>query len=116
MVACLLLTAVQTLAVQPYTPVHPDPVVESWRWRSYPELKGRGLACMIEDRDGNLWFGVDEDVVRYDGSDWVTYTPDDGLVVGQVRAICVTRKGDVYVGTREGLSRFRDVSWERVKA
>ena len=113
-ILCLLLTAAQTLAVQPYTPVHPDPGLESWRWRSYPELKGRGLACMTEDRDGNLWFGVDDGVVRYDGSNWVAYTPDDGLVGGQVREICITRKGEVYVGTREGLSRFRDGRWERV--
>ena len=111
--ACLLLT-VPVYAVQPYTPVHPDPMLESWRWRTYPELKGRGLQCMAEDRDGNMWFGVDGGVVRYDGVDWVTYTIDDGLVGGQVNAICGTRKGDVYVGTGEGLSRFRDGSWERI--
>ena len=112
-ILCLLLT-VPAYAVQPYTPVHPDPMLESWRWRTYQELKGRGLQCMAEDRDGNMWFGVDGGVVRYDGVDWVTHTPDDGLVGGQVNAICGTRKGDVYVGTEEGLSRFRDGSWERI--
>ena len=33
-------------AVQPYQPTYPDPVLEPWRWRTFPELKGLGLRCM----------------------------------------------------------------------
>ena len=47
-------------ASQPYTPIKPDPVAESWRWRTFPELKGLGLRAMEEDRDGNIWFGVEK--------------------------------------------------------
>ena len=54
-------------ADEPYTPVHPDPVMEPWRWRSFPELKGRGLQCLAEDRDGAMWFGLEDGVRRYDG-------------------------------------------------
>ena len=55
-------------AVQPYTPVHPDPVLEPWRWTVYPELRGFGLWCLAEDHDGNMWFGVYDGVRRYDGT------------------------------------------------
>ncbi len=58
----LALAAGECLAVRPY-----EPVLESWRWRSFPELKGLGLRCMAEDRDGNMWFGTDGGARRYDG-------------------------------------------------
>ena len=38
-------------AAQPYEPVQPGPLLESWRWQSFPELKGLGLSRMAEDRD-----------------------------------------------------------------
>jgi hypothetical protein len=56
------LVAAEGWAVQPYQPVHPDPVLEPWRWTVFPELKGLGLRCMAEDRDGRMWFGVDDGV------------------------------------------------------
>lgn len=31
--------------------VHPDPVLESWRWQAFPELKDLGLRCMAEATD-----------------------------------------------------------------
>ena len=111
--ACLLWT-VPASAAEPYTPVHPDPLEEKWRWRSYPELSGRGLKSMTEDRDGNLWFGVDDGVVRYDGIEWVDYTEEDGVYGSPVVTLCATRDGSVYAGTDLGVSRFREGQWERV--
>ncbi|GEM_PF-6106177 len=48
MLALFLLTVSPAFAVRPYTPVHPDPVLESWRWRAFPELNGLGLRYMAE--------------------------------------------------------------------
>lgn len=42
----LVLTISECQAAQPYQPVQVDPVLESWRWRAYPELKGLGLLCL----------------------------------------------------------------------
>ena len=100
-------------ASQPYTPSSPDPVLESWRWRSFPELKGLGLRCMAEDKDGNMWFGVDEGVQRYDGVNWTAYTPEDGLLGAPVIVLCATRDGSVYAGTEMGISRFSEGTWNR---
>ena len=113
-ILCLLLASVQTFAVQPYTPVYPDPVLESWRWRSFPELNGRGLRCFEEDRDGNMWFGVDEGAVRYDGLNWKTYTEADGIHGSPVNQICATRDGSIYFGTDRGISRLSDGEWTRL--
>ncbi len=114
--SCLfVLFVIQTLyAATPYRPVHPDPVLESWRWRSFPELKSQGLQCMAEDKDGNMWFGVDDGVRRYDGIRWTAYTPADGLPGAPVNALCATRDGFVYAGTELGISRFSDGKWRPV--
>ncbi len=118
-VSCLscffVLFVIQTLyAATPYQPVHPDPVLESWRWRSFPELKGLGLSCMAEDKDGNMWFGTNDGVRRYDGVRWTAYTPADGLPGAPVYALCVTRDGSVYAGAELGISRFSDGKWRPV--
>jgi hypothetical protein len=59
-------------SVEPYEPVRPDPVLESWRWRSFPEFKGKGLFCLTEASDGAMWFGHDTGVERYDGIHCIT--------------------------------------------
>ena len=108
----LLLSSAESWSVQPYTPVHPDPVLESWRWRDFPELKGLGLNCIAEDRDGVLWFGVRDGVRRYDGLTWTAYTPD-GLGLS-ISSLCATRDGSVYAGNELGISRFRNGVWSHV--
>ncbi len=118
-VSCLsyffVLFVIQTLhAATPYQPVHPDPVLESWRWRSFPELKGLGLQCMAEDKDGNMWFGTNDGVRCYDGIRWTAYTPADGLPGAPVYALCVTRDGSVYAGADLGISRFSGEKWRPV--
>ena len=100
-------------SARPYHPVHPDPVLEPWRWRSFPELKGKGLQCMAEDKHANMWFGVDDGVLRYDGVTWTSYTPDDGLYGAPVQVLCAAQDGSVYAGTNLGISRFQDGSWRR---
>ena len=86
-------------AVQPYQPVHPDPLSEPWRYRSFPELKGQGLNSMAEARDGAIWFGVDRGARRYDGVHWTLYTPEDGLLGAPVRSLCSATDGSVYAAT-----------------
>jgi hypothetical protein len=81
-------------AIRPYQPVHPDPVLEPWRWRSFLELKGQGLICLIEDRGGAIWFGVDQGVLRYDGVHWTAFTPDDGYRTGRVDFLRACDPGD----------------------
>ena len=101
-------------AVRPYTPIHPDPVLEPWRWRSFPELNGLGLRCMAEAKDKAMWFGVDDGVRRYDGVKWTAYTEKDGVYGGTVNTLCATQDGSLYAGTEMGISRFQNGKWSRV--
>jgi hypothetical protein len=99
-------------AVQPYEPVLLDPLQESWRWRSFPELAGQGLRCLDETKDGTLWFGVDAGVVSFDGINWTTYTPKNGLLGAPVKELCATQDGTLYAGTDRGISQYRDGQWK----
>ena len=102
----LVLTVAECWAVQPYEPVQPDPFLEPWRWQFFDELNGQGLQCLAEDSSGNMWFGIDEGVVRYDGINWTTYRPEDGLHGAPVITLYADRDSDVFAGTAQGISRF----------
>jgi len=104
----------RSLAIQSYLPTRPDPVLESWRWRSFPELKGLGLRCMAEDRDGRMWFGTDDGVRCYDGMDWTAYTPENGLPGAPVNELYAGENGSVYAGSDWGIDRFDEGVWTRV--
>ncbi|MFT5367860.1 MAG: signal transduction histidine kinase/DNA-binding response OmpR family regulator [Candidatus Latescibacterota bacterium] len=116
----LVLLCGSAWAVLPYTPMHPDPIKEPWRWQTFPEVDGSGLLCMAMGIDGTMWFGTNEGVVHYDGLEWTTYAVDDGLVGVPVNVLMVAKNGDVYAGSDEGISRFdsalasKQRSWQRI--
>ena len=114
LILLILVGASVCFAATPFTPRHPDPVHESWRWRSFPELKGQGLACLAQDRDGNFLFGTDKGIYRYDGINWRLFPFDEGMVGTQINALSVARDGSVYVGSDRGISRFENGMWERI--
>ena len=105
-----VLAASECSAVQPYTPVHPDPFLEPWRWRVFPELIGLGLECMAEDSVGNMWFGVSDGAVRYDGITWTHYTSEDGLL----GAPAWDHAGEVHFGCRARLCCYGESNRLRV--
>jgi len=60
------------------------------------------------DDDGVLWFGTNGGVSRYDGSEFVNLTTEDGLPNNEVMAICRDSDGLLWFGTNGGLSRYDD--------
>ena len=114
LILLILLGASACFAATPFTPRHPDPVQESWRWRSFPELKGQGLACLAQDGDGNFLFGTDDGIYRYDGMNWHLFPFDEGMEETRINTLYVARDGSVYVGSDWGVSRFENGTWERV--
>lgn len=110
----LTFIATEAQAVKSYVPRSGDPVLESWRWHVYPELKGKGLRCLAEASDGAMWFGTNRGVWRYDGLEWTEYTPADGLYSAPVNALYGAPDGSVYAGSEMGISRFADGVWRRV--
>ena len=63
---------------------------------------------MLEDQEGNLWFGTGwyhikgKGVSRYDGTTFTTFTIQDGLPDNQVCALLEDRDGRLWFGTHLG--------------
>ena len=83
-------------AVEPYTPHHSNPLLEPWRWRSFPKIGGQELQCLAEDRDGNLWFGTQDGIWRYDGLEWTRFGVNQGLDGTPVVAIVVSPSNTIF--------------------
>jgi len=67
---------------------------------------GVAVRGIVEDAQGNVWFGTEGGVTRYDGHSFTNYTEADGLASNDVWSIAIDRDGLIWVGTLEGISRF----------
>jgi ligand-binding sensor domain-containing protein/signal transduction histidine kinase len=64
---------------------------------------------LIEDRDGNVWIGTLEGLVRFREGRFDHFTTRDGLPEDHVVAVFEDREGSLWVGTRSsGLAQFTD--------
>jgi hypothetical protein len=76
LVLCLLaLGSNRCLGAKPYQPVFGDPMLETWRWRTFPELSGLDALCMAEGTDGTMWFGTANGLWSGDGIEWGVIQP-----------------------------------------
>lgn len=71
--------------------------------------------AITEDKDGNIWFGTYQGVVKYDtrlpvgqGKSFKSYTQKDGLTNINVsrKGILVDKTGTIWVGTGAGVFRY----------
>lgn len=65
--------------------------------------------------DGAKWFGTDMGVARHIGQNsldnWTAFTTDAGLVNNFVQAIASDNKGNIWFGTKGGISVFNSSDW-----
>ncbi|HCT29872.1 MAG TPA: hypothetical protein DIW31_03870, partial [Bacteroidales bacterium] len=94
-----------------YKPVVSDPLLEPWRWKLMPELRGKGVRCIESSKDGSIWFGVDKGICRYDGISWDFYDTTNSKIVFPVNSI-VDNNGFIIAGSEKGLSIFHNRKWK----
>ncbi len=59
------------------------------------------------DAQGNKWFGTYKGgVSKFDGTNWITYTTEDGLAGNIVCAIAIDAQGNKWFGTDAGVSQL----------
>ncbi len=86
-----------------------------------PELAGRSIMCLREDRAGMLWAGGNgSGLYRLAADDGVpgaaVLTTAQGLVGDVVRDLCEDREGNIWVATTAGLQVLRDVRFTTLGA
>lgn len=66
--------------------------------------------------DGTQWFGTDQGAARHTGyitmENWTVYNKENGLIDNFVQAIAVDKKGDVWFGTKSGISVLSGKTWK----
>ncbi len=102
------------LTASPYQLRYADPVAQPWRISRYRELEGRGVRCVTEDQQGNMWFGLQHGAVKYDGYHWQFFGLDDGLPAGSVEWLETRSDGSPVAATRSGLYQRAGVRWEKI--
>ncbi len=69
--------------------------------------KYQNVHCIIQDKDGNIWFGTTgEGVYRYDGKEFTQFTEKDGLSNNSVWSMMEDKLGNIWFGTNDGVSRY----------
>ena len=63
--------------------------------------------CILEDKQGYLWFGLDGNgLSKYDGVSFTNYTKKDGLTDNTVLSVLEDLKGNIWIGTAAGVTRY----------
>lgn len=96
-----LIGAVQALELSQYTHT-------SWTVRD-GHLKA-GVRCIAQTPDGYLWLGTEFGLVRFDGMQFVEWSPPTGqhLPSANIRSLTVGHDGTLWIGTLEGLTSWKD--------
>ncbi len=78
-----------------------------------PFMPWQGGALL--DSNGDLWMATfytnSGGLHRYDGNNWETFTPKDGLAGYQVSAMLEDRQGNIWAITDNGVSCFDGTEW-----
>ncbi|MEL7120980.1 MAG: two-component regulator propeller domain-containing protein, partial [Bacteroidota bacterium] len=70
-------------------------------------MKSSYVYSVFEDSKGNLWFGTDNGLSRFDGQSFIHYTTNEGLSNNLVRCILEDSNGNLWFGTQGGgVNRF----------
>ncbi|MBI2722422.1 MAG: SpoIIE family protein phosphatase [Bacteroidetes bacterium] len=65
-------------------------------------LSNNFVYSILEDKTGNLWFGTDDGVCRYDGKSFTNFTEKEGLSNNVVYSILEDKTGNLWFGTNGG--------------
>jgi signal transduction histidine kinase/ligand-binding sensor domain-containing protein/DNA-binding response OmpR family regulator len=109
---CQLLTATGALALNPAKRItqYGHDV-----WQTEQGLPQNSVRSITQSRDGYLWFGTEEGLVRFDGVRFTVFDKTNTKEFGDniVFAVLGTRDGSVWIGTMRGLLRLRDKRFTR---
>ena len=101
-----------TTPVKPRQPVRAGAGFRQELWQIFgvqDGLPGAEVSTILQDREGNIWFGTHsggDGVGRFDGAHFTYLTTADGLPRSWVISIMEDRQGQIWIGTGVGVSRY----------
>lgn len=86
-----------------------------WTYTTRQGLPDNTFLSIVEDHNGNMWFGSDHGLCRYDGQNFTIFKKEQGLPDNKIDALKVDSKGNLWIGTFEGgLSKFDGKSFTNI--
>ncbi len=80
-----------------------------------PALRENSVFCLFTSTDGTLWIGTEGGgLVSYSDEVFHLWSKAEGLTNGYIRALRQDARGDLWIGTDDGLFRFRGRRIERI--
>lgn len=101
-------------AAEPYFPQVNNPLAESWRWKNFPELEGKGVSRIMEGPDHRVWVSCNNGIYEYNGYDWTLHNAANGLSALPVRQVLAAKDGQVYATTQAGIFRYNGDRWTTI--
>jgi signal transduction histidine kinase/ligand-binding sensor domain-containing protein/ActR/RegA family two-component response regulator len=89
-----------------------------WQIQYFTEDAGLSSKYVFDlafETNGITWLATSDGLYRYDGYLWNRFAVEDGLPTNRVRSVCVTRRGEIWVGTERWAGVF-DPSTKRFDA
>jgi ligand-binding sensor domain-containing protein/anti-sigma regulatory factor (Ser/Thr protein kinase) len=73
-------------------------------WQTKEGLPQNSVNAIIQSRDGYIWFGTQEGLVRFDGVRFVVFDKVNtkGLLANIILSLCQARDGTLWIGTDGG--------------
>ena len=65
-------------------------------------LRSSFIPAILEDSRGNIWFGTDNGLSRYDGQSFAHFTEKEGMVIQGVHSILEDSKNNLWFGSLDG--------------
>src|ERR1700744_3757983 len=88
-------------------------------WRSEDGLPQNSIQTLLRTRDGYLWIGTQEGLVRFNGLEFKVFnkTTTDAIHHNDIRALYEDRDGTLWIGTfGSGLIRYKDGEFKNFSA
>ena len=106
----LLLSTTIVACLPEVETIDPATIVEWENYTTSNGLAGNQVNAITADSEGNLWFGTDNGVSKFDGTNFTNYrTPD--LIDNFVSSIVEFEPGVMVFGTDGGLTVFDNGNW-----
>ena len=79
-----------------------EPVLHSIQLTTEQGLPSPEVYCVVQDKQGHMWFGTDNGACRYNGYEFEVFDAEDGLANNVVFEIFEDEKERIWFGTLKG--------------
>lgn len=98
-------------AKEPYSPKIVNPLTQSWRWKQFPELEGKGIRNIYEGPDKTIWVSFNEGIYEYNGYEWKIHNHEHGLDSSAVDFVYGAKDGTIFAASSYGIFKLQGDQW-----